>query len=42
LAKQDHRARLGASIRLWKRGERDIALSHGLRSATVYSGSSSP
>jgi hypothetical protein len=36
------RGRLGLSIRLWKRRERDVALSHGLRSATVYSGSSSP
>ena len=42
LAKQDRRAWLGLSVRLRKRRERDIALSHGLRSATVYSGSSSP
>ena len=42
LAKQDRRALLGLSIRLRKRREHDIALSHGLRSATVYSGSSSP
>ena len=42
LAKQDRRAWLGLSIRLRKRREHDIALGHGLRSATVYSGSSSP
>jgi hypothetical protein len=42
LAKQDRRAWLGLSIRLRKRRERDVALSHDLRSATVYSGSSSP
>ena len=42
LAEQDHRAWLGASIRLWKSRERHITLSHGLRSLTVYSGSSSP
>ena len=42
LAKQDRRAWLGFSIRLRKRREHDVALSHGLRSATVYSGSSSP
>jgi hypothetical protein len=42
LAKQNRRAWLGPPIHLWKRRKHDIALSHGLRSATVYSGSSSP
>ena len=42
LAEQYYRAWLGASIRLRKRRERHITLSHGMRSATLYSGSSSP
>ena len=42
LAKQDRRAWLGLPVRLRKRREHDIALGHGLRSAMVYSGSSSP
>ena len=41
LAEQDHRSGLGAAIHLWKSRERHITFSHGLRSATVYSGSSS-
>ena len=36
------RARLGASVRLRERRECDIALGHGLKSASKYSGSSSP
>lgn len=44
LAEQNYRTQLGESVRLRQPGESDIALSHGrgLRSATVYSGSSSP
>ena len=41
-AKEDRGTQLGLSVRLQKRRERDVALGHGLRSATVYSGSSSP
>ena len=42
LPEQNRRAWLGASVRLWKWRKRNIALSHGLRSSSVYSGSSSP
>lgn len=41
-AHQDCGARLAASVRLWEWRQRDIALGHGLRSASEYSGSSSP
>ena len=42
LAEENGGSRLGASVGLRERGEHDIALGHGWRSARVYSGSSSP